>query len=165
MAQSNNQSSVFEELRDHLHVRLPGCFAQVTTKLKPRKMFINCWKRRKRVHGIPVFEPDKVRFVSCPYIFVNPRTGRRWVNPETAFKRGAEAADLSWMGFHDLRRFRACQWVRLGLDLETVMKRLGHADLRTTERYVRGLEPHLERVRQLQAQEDGHQELDWVKNG
>ena len=101
-----------------------------------------------------------VRYVGCPYVFVNPRRAKRWINPEQAFKRGAEATGLSWVGFHDLRRFRACQWVRLGLDLETIMKLLGHSDLRTTQLYVKGLEPHLEKVRKLQ-----DREAEWETNG
>ena len=73
------------------------------------------------------------RYVSCPYIFVNPRTGKRWRNPEKAFKRGAKEAGLEWVGFHDLRRFRACQWRRNGVPVDTVRRLLGHVDSRTTD--------------------------------
>lgn len=94
-----------------------------------------------------------VRYVGCPHVFVNPRTGSRWVNPEKAFERGRKKAALEWVGFHDLRRFRASQWIRLGLDIETVRKLLGHRDIETTQLYVKGLETDLERVREVQARE------------
>lgn len=94
-----------------------------------------------------------VRYVNCPYVFVNPRTGKRWKSPEKAFQRGREGAKLTWVGFHDLRRFRAVQWVRLGLDVETVRKLLGHRDIQTTQLYIKGLEPYLDDVRAIQATE------------
>ena len=94
-----------------------------------------------------------VRYVNCPYVFVNPRTGKQWKSPEKAFQRGREDAKLTWVGFHDLRRFRAVQWVRLGLDVETVRKLLGHRDIQTTQLYLKGLEPYLDDVRVLQATE------------
>ncbi len=94
-----------------------------------------------------------VRYVGCPYVFVNPRTGKRWKSPEHAFQRGRKKAGLTWVGFHDLRRFRAAQWIRLGLDVETVRKLLGHRDIQTTQPYIKGLEPYLEDVRAVQAKE------------
>ena len=94
-----------------------------------------------------------VQYVNCPYIFVNPQTERRWSNPTKAFKRGAKEAGLEWVGFHDLRRFRACQWRRNGVPVDTVRRLLGHVDARTTELYLKGFEPYLEEVRQLQSRE------------
>ena len=94
-----------------------------------------------------------VRYVNCPYICVNTHTGRRWSNPTKAFKRGAKEAGLEWVGFHDLRRFRACQWRRNGVPVDTVRRLLGHVDTRTTELYLKGFEPYLEEVRQLQSLE------------
>ena len=88
-------------------------------------------------------------------MFVNPRTGQRWKSPEKAFQRGRKTAGLTWVGFHDLRRFRAAQWTRLGLDVETVRKLLGHRDIQTTQLYIKGLEPYLEDVRAVQAKEWG----------
>jgi len=96
-----------------------------------------------------------VRYVGCPFVFVNPRTGQRWKSPEKAFQRGRKTAGLTWVGFHDLRRFRAAQWIRLGLDVETVRKLLGHRDIQTTQLYIKGLEPYLEDVRAVQAKEWG----------
>ena len=57
------------------------------------------------------------------------------------------------MGFHDLRRFRATQWNRLGVDLKTIQELLGHADIRTTMRYVGFVDAALDDVRRAQALE------------
>jgi len=40
------------------------------------------------------------------------------------------------VGLHDLRHFRATQWVMRGVDLRTVKELLGHADISTTMRYA-----------------------------
>ena len=105
-----------------------------------------------------------VRYVGCPFVFVNPRTGKRWISPESPFRRGRKTVGLQWVGFHDLRRFRAAQWIRLGQDVETVRKLPGHTDIQTTQLYIKGLEPYLEEVRTAQAREHPAN-LDRVKNG
>ena len=69
------------------------------------------------------------------------------------FERGRKRAGLNWVGFHDLRRFRATQWNRLGVDLKTIQELLGHADIRTTMRYVGFVDAALDDVRRAQALE------------
>ena len=107
--------------------------------------------------GVVVVDKDgdfPLQFSGClPDNEVNPRTGKQWKSPEKAFQRGREDAKLTWVGFHDLRRFRAAPWVRLGLDVETVRKLLGHHDIQTTQLYIKGFETYLEDVRAVQATE------------
>ena len=50
--------------------------------------------------------------------------------------KGREKAGLEWVSFHDLRHFRATQWVMRGVDLRTVQELLGHSNITTTMRYV-----------------------------
>ena len=69
-----------------------------------------------------------VRYLSTPYVFINGRTGTRWVNPDRPLRRAAERVGLK-VGFHDLRRFRCSQWLMQGVDVSTVQKLNGHSDM------------------------------------
>ena len=106
-----------------------------------------------------------IRRLDSPFVFINTRTGRRWVNPEKAFKGACEAAGLAWVGFHDLRRFRATQWVRSGVDIRTVKELLGHADIKTTLRYARFAKSALREVREIQRAEEQNIRKSWETNG
>jgi integrase len=77
-----------------------------------------------------------VRVVGCPHVFVRSGTSHRWMDPRGPFDAGREKVRLNWVGFHDLRHFRATQWVMRGVDLRTVQELLGHNDIRTTMRYA-----------------------------
>ena len=96
----------------------------------------------------------QVRYLDSSYVFVNTRTGNPWVSPEKAFKKGCEKAGLKWVGFHDLRRFRATQWVRSGIDVRTVKELLGHTDIKTTLKYARFVKSALREVREAQEVEE-----------
>ena len=54
----------------------------------------------------------------------------------TPFAEGRKKAGLEWVTIHDLRHFRAPQWVQRGVDLRTVQELLGHSSITTTMRYA-----------------------------
>ena len=54
-----------------------------------------------------------VRYLNTPHVFVNSRTGTRWVTPDKLLRRAAEKVGLK-VGFPDLRRFLCCHWLMLG---------------------------------------------------
>ena len=83
-----------------------------------------------------------VRFIDFPNVFVNPSLKKPWKDPRGPFFKGREKAGLDWVGFHDLRHFRATQWLMNGVDPRTVQENLGHADIQTTMRYVHFIETH-----------------------
>ena len=58
------------------------------------------------------------------------------MDPRGPFEKARKLAKLNWVGFHDLRRFRATQWVMQGVDLVAVKTLLGHKDIQTTMRYI-----------------------------
>ena len=45
-----------------------------------------------------------VCYLNTPYVFVNSRTGTKWVNPDKPLRRAADQVGLK-VGFLDLRRF------------------------------------------------------------
>ncbi len=66
-------------------------------------------------------------------------------DPRGPFKRGCVAAKVDWVkGFHDLRHYRATQWLANGVDPRTVQELLGHSSIVTTMRYVHYLQEHAE---------------------
>ncbi len=95
-----------------------------------------------------------VRYLNTPYVFVNIRTGTRWVNPDKPLRRAAERVGLK-VGFHDLRRFRCSHWLMQGVDVRTVQKLMGHSSISTTMRYAGYVSSHaLACIREAQATED-----------
>jgi integrase len=53
--------------------------------------------------------------------------------------------DLHW---HDLRHETACRWLTSGLDLRAIQLLLGHADLKTTQRYLNVTDEELRKTMQ-----------------
>lgn len=113
-----------------------------------RRILTAARTKSRRVRHIPLTDyaihwlSAMVRWRDCPDVFVSDASGEGWINPEKAFRRGAVNAGLAWVGFHDLRRFRATQWIRHGVDLRTVKELLGHRDIKTTMRYAHFVPEH-----------------------
>ena len=99
-----------------------------------------------------------VRLVGCPYVFVRPATGDRRRKPDGPFNKGRAKAKLDWVSIHDLRHFRATQWVQRGVDLRSVQELLGHSSITTTMTYAHFAASHASRSI-LEAQRLEQQEL------
>ena len=70
------------------------------------------------------------------------------------FNRAKKKAGLGWVGFHDLRHFRASQWVMQGVDIRTVQELLGHHSITTTMRYAHFAPQHAtQSIREVQKRE------------
>ncbi len=83
-----------------------------------------------------------IRFIDIPYVFVDPARHEPWKGPRGPFERAREKAGLEWVSFHDLRHFRATQWLMSGVDVNTVKELLGHSSIQTTMRYVHYVQSH-----------------------
>ncbi len=70
------------------------------------------------------------------YVFVNPRTGTRFVDTKTAWHGSLKDAEIKGVRFHDLRHTFATRAIQGGCKLPALQQILGHADITTTMRYV-----------------------------
>lgn len=75
------------------------------------------------------------RWDGCPYVVPNPKTRQPYDNLYRAWNRARTRAGLHDVRMHDLRHSFASFLVNAGQSLYTVAKILGHAQLRTTQRY------------------------------
>ena len=80
------------------------------------------------------------RLEGNPFVLPGRRHGGRFVGLQKVWERVREASGLEGVRIHDLRHSYASEALGAGLSLRVVQQLLGHAELRTTERYA-----HLER--------------------
>jgi integrase len=81
-------------------------------------------------------------YTSCPYVFPNPKTLKPFSTIFYPWNTARKKAGLSEVRIHDLRHTFASTLVNNGVSLYEVQKLLGHAHIRTTERYA-----HLKQAR------------------
>jgi integrase len=95
------------------------------------------------------------RIEGSSFVFVWADLKKPVRDPQHAFFVGRAKAGLSWVGFHDLRHFRATQWIMRGVDIWSVQGLLGHSHIKTTERYVKFVPSHAtQRAIEAQRSED-----------
>jgi excisionase family DNA binding protein len=70
------------------------------------------------------------------YVFLNPNTGRAFVDVKTGFIAACRRAGIKDLRFHDLRHTFATRLIEAGVDIVTVRDLLGHSSVRLTERYT-----------------------------
>ncbi|MGI8786985.1 MAG: tyrosine-type recombinase/integrase [Pyrinomonadaceae bacterium] len=80
------------------------------------------------------------------FVFPSPRTGRRLDNIKKGFRRAADEASIGDFRFHDLRHTAATRMADAGADAFTLMKILGHSDIRMTARYTHATDVALRRA-------------------
>ena len=73
---------------------------------------------------------------TCPYLFPNPSTLKPFSSVFYAWNTARIRAGLPDVRIHDLRHTFASTLVNQGVPLYEVQKLLGHAQIRTTERYA-----------------------------
>lgn len=71
-----------------------------------------------------------------PYLFPNPKTGKPYVAIYHSWNSARKQAGLDDVRMHDLRHSFASFLVNSGRSLYEVQKLLGHAHIKTTERYA-----------------------------
>lgn len=80
------------------------------------------------------------------YVFPSPKTGARLDNIKRSFRRAVEDAGIKDFRFHDLRHTAATRMADAGADAFTLMRILGHSDIRMTTRYTHATDAALRRA-------------------
>lgn len=80
------------------------------------------------------------------FVFPSPKTGGRLDNIKRSFRRAVEDAGIRDFRFHDLRHTAATRMADAGADAFTLMKILGHSDIRMTSRYTHATDTALRRA-------------------
>ena len=76
-------------------------------------------------------EMHRRRAPDCSWLFPSPRRGQRDEHARSfreSLKIARKAADLEWVGFHDLRHYFCSMCVMGGIDFMTIATWLGHKD-------------------------------------
>ena len=76
------------------------------------------------------------RWDDCPYVVPNPNTRKPFVNIHRSWDNARKAAGLPEVRMHDLRHSMASNMVNSGRSIYEVANVLGHAQLKTTQRYA-----------------------------
>lgn len=80
------------------------------------------------------------------FVFPSPKTNRRLNQIKTSFRKAVDKAGLEDFRFHDLRHTAASRMAAAGADPFTLMKILGHSDIRMTARYTHATDAALKRA-------------------
>jgi len=80
------------------------------------------------------------------FVFPSPKTGGRLDNIKRSFRRAVNEAEIKDFRFHDLRHTAATRMADAGADAFTLMKILGHSDIRMTSRYTHATDTALRRA-------------------
>ncbi|MCB2183114.1 MAG: tyrosine-type recombinase/integrase [Desulfobulbaceae bacterium] len=76
------------------------------------------------------------RWEGCPYVVPNPYTRKPYDNIHRSWDEARKAAGLPDLRMHDLRHSMASNMVNSGRSIYEVANVLGHAQLKTTQRYA-----------------------------
>jgi site-specific recombinase XerD len=92
---------------------------------------------------------------TCPYIFWNPRTGRRWRIVRKPIDAAIKASGLDWFHIKDLRRHYGIRLAEGGAEMHVIQAMLGHSSVKTTEDYYAHFSPNYAAKRALQVLQGG----------
>lgn len=80
------------------------------------------------------------------YVFPSPKTGGKLTDIKRSFHKAIKEADIKDFRFHDLRHTAATRMADAGADAFTLMKILGHSDIKMTSRYTHATDSAIRRA-------------------
>jgi integrase len=80
------------------------------------------------------------------YIFPSPKTGGKLNDIKRSFRKALKEAEIEDFRFHDLRHTAATRMADAGADAFTLMRILGHSDIKMTSRYTHATDIALRRA-------------------
>jgi site-specific recombinase XerD len=95
------------------------------------------------------------RHATCPYVFWNEKTGRRWKNVRKPIDAAIKASGLDWFRIKDLRRHYGIRLAEGGAEMHVIQAMLGHSSVKTTEEYYAHFSPNYAARRALQVLQGG----------
>lgn len=103
-----------------------------------RILVTNTKTKRQRFAVIPdealnLLDPFKQK---SGYIFINPRTGKPYTDIGKMIKNAAEKHNIPMRGAHDLRHAAGTDTLEATGDIRATQDLLGHADIKSTQRYT-----------------------------
>ncbi len=116
----------------------------------PRSMILIQESKSGKKRLVPMNETVRTLLSGRPrfrdYVFPSPVTGGRLDNIKRSFTRAMKEAGIIDLHFHDLRHTAATRMADSGADAFTLMKILGHSDIRMTARYTHATDSAIRRA-------------------
>ncbi len=162
--------AVIEEIRSPLSANMVGVIAETAIRIEEavnlqwadidyaNKVLTLSKTKNFKTRKIPLSEKaiahlkSVLRYLGNPWVWA---TGQktRFKCPRKGFDGAVRRAGIPKIGFHDLRRYRATQWHKYGLEVRVISELLGHADVQTTMRYLGLSRDLMDRVKDAQKRE------------
>jgi integrase len=108
--------------------------AETTKTNEPRKIPVS--PRLVTVLAMRRHAPDGTEHEPDKFVFGND-VGEQFNTIKTSWTSACKNAGIDDLHFHDLRREAGSRWLEGGINLNTVSKMLGHANVSTSDRYLK----------------------------
>ena len=137
--QGPRPSEVLQERVDHVDSdRGTWCIPQSKSLAGRRTLKLTCEARS-------ILARRATTAGTCGWLFEGKKSGTHLADIQNAHSKVLAAAKLVFV-VYDLRHTAATRWAERGMDIATLAKVLGHANLRSVMRYIHISQEHMDRA-------------------